>query len=163
MRNARFLLTVPAACAALFAAPAYAGTATTTFQVTATVASNCGISATTLGFGTYHTDVQLDGTSTVTVTCTSGLAYNVGLDKGINGADVTHRAMNSGVNTLSYSLFSDSSRTVNWGNTVGTDTVSGTGNGSAQPLTVYGRIPAVQPTYVPAGSYADTITATVSF
>lgn len=154
---------IAAAAALLATGPAYAGTATTTFQVTATVASNCGISATNLGFGTYHTDVQLDGTSTVTVTCTSGLAYNVGLDKGLNGADVTHRAMNSGTNLLNYALYSDSSRTLNWGNTVGTDTVAGTGNGTGQALTVYGRIPAVQPTYVPAGSYADTITATVSF
>jgi spore coat protein U-like protein len=62
---------------------------------------------------------------------------------------------------LGYSLFSDSARTVNWGQTVGTDTVTGTGNGTAQALTVYGDVPAGQ--YLAPGSYSDTITATVTY
>jgi spore coat protein U-like protein len=49
----------------------------------------------------------------------------------------------------------------NWGNTVGTDTVAGTGNGAAQALTVYGQIAAGL--YVTPGSYTDTITATVTY
>ena len=48
-----------------------------------------------------------------------------------------------------------------WGNTVSTDTVAGTGNGSGQSYTVYGRIPA-QTTPAP-GNYADTITVTVTY
>ncbi len=64
-------------------------------------------------------------------------------------------------NGLAYSLLQDSARTVNWGNTVGMDTLAGTGNGAAQALTVYGRVPASQ--FVAPGSYADTITATVTF
>lgn len=69
--------------------------------------------------------------------------------------------MVNGANLLAYALYSDSGRTTNWGNTVSTDTVPGTGNGSAQTLTVYGRIAAAQ--YVTPGSYADTITATITY
>jgi spore coat protein U-like protein len=39
--------------------------------------------------------------------------------------------------------------------------VSGTGNGNAQTLTVYGQLPAGQ--YVTPGAYADTITATITY
>jgi spore coat protein U-like protein len=63
---------------------------------------------------------------------------------------------------LSYSLYQNSTRTTNWGNTVGTDTVSGTGTGNAQALNVYGRIPGSQTSVVP-GSYADTITVTLTY
>jgi spore coat protein U-like protein len=44
---------------------------------------------------------------------------------------------------------------------VSTDTVAGTGNGAAQAITVYGQAAAGQ--YVAPGSYADTITATITY
>ncbi len=142
-------------------APASAATATTTFQVTATVVATCLISGNTLAFGNY-TGVQLDGTTTLSVTCTNTTPYNVGLNAGTaTGATVTTRKMVNGANLLAYALYSDTGRTTNWGNTVSTDTVPGTGNGSAQTLTVYGRIAAAQ--YVTPGSYADTITATITY
>jgi spore coat protein U-like protein len=62
---------------------------------------------------------------------------------------------------LHYHLYSDSGHTVNWGNTVGTDTVSMTGSGVAQTLTVYGQVPAGQ--FVTPGSYSDTITVTLTY
>jgi spore coat protein U-like protein len=69
--------------------------------------------------------------------------------------------MKVGTEVINYSLYSDSGRTTNWGNTVGTDTVAATGNGSAQAYTVYGRIP---PQTTPApGTYTDTITVTVTY
>ena len=64
-------------------------------------------------------------------------------------------------NTVTYSLYSDVSRSVVWGTTVGVDTVAATGNGAAQSYTVYGRIPA-QSTPAPA-TYSDTITVTVTY
>jgi spore coat protein U-like protein len=48
-----------------------------------------------------------------------------------------------------------------WGITIGTDTVSATGNGAAQTHTVYGRVPA-QTTPAPA-TYSDTVTVTVTY
>ena len=74
---------------------------------------------------------------------------------------MTTRKMTSGANTINYSLYQNSSRTTVWGNTVGTNTVSGTGSGLGQALTVYGRVP---PQTTPApGTYTDTIVATVTY
>jgi spore coat protein U-like protein len=66
-----------------------------------------------------------------------------------------------GAALLGYALFSDSAHTLNWGQMIGTDTVTGTGNGSAQALTVYGQLAASQ--YVTPGAYKDTLTATVTY
>jgi spore coat protein U-like protein len=139
-----------------------AATATTTFQVSATVAATCVLSATNLAFGSYS-GVQSDITSTVTATCTNTTPYTIGLSAGAStGALVTTRAMTGPAGALlNYSMFRDSARSLNWGNTAPTDTVGGTGNGSGQALTVYGRIAAGQ--YVAPGAYTDTITATVTF
>jgi spore coat protein U-like protein len=136
-------------------------TSTSTFQVTATVASSCTVTATSLAFGNY-TLAQLDGTSTITATCTNGTTYTIGLDAGtFSGATTSTRRMTGpSAAGLSYSLFSDSGRTTNWGNATGS-WVSGTGTGAAQVLTVYGRIPANQTALI--GSYTDTVTVTVTF
>jgi len=138
------------------------GTQTGTFSVTATVAASCTLSAAALGFGTYS-GAQITVNSTVSVTCTNTTPYNVGLNAGTaTGATVTNRSMTGPSSALlNYTLYSNSGLTTNWGNTVGTNTVAGTGSGSAQSLTVYGKIPAKQ--YVRPGSYADTITATITY
>jgi spore coat protein U-like protein len=142
--------------------PAAAATAITTYNVTATVQATCLISGNNLGFGTYTGSV-IAATTTVSVTCTNGTTYNVGLNPGTaTGATVTTRSMiGPGGATHSYALYQDSSHTTNWGQTVGTDTKSGTGNGSAQTLTIYGNLAAGQ--YPTPGSYTDTITATITY
>lgn len=149
--------------AGLMSVPASASsTATTTFGVTATVNATCTVAATSLAFGTYSSAVA-NAQSTITVTCSNTTPYNVGLNAGVaTGATVTTRQMTgpSGA-TLNYALYQNSGETTNWGNTSGTDTVSGTGNGAAQSLTVYGQIAAGQ--YPAAGSYTDTVTATVYY
>ena len=140
---------------------AYAATATTTFAVTATVVATCLVSATALGFGNY-TGVIDPATSTVSVTCTNTTPYTVALSAGLgSGATVANRSMTGGAVLLGYGLFRDAGHTLNWGLTPGTDTVAGTGNGAAQPITVYGQIPASE--FVAPGAYSDTITATVTY
>jgi spore coat protein U-like protein len=136
--------------------------ATTSFVVTAVVQATCTISTTSLSFGTYSGAV-VNSTSTISVTCTNTTSYNVGLNAGTaTGATVTNRSMTGPASALlGYKLFSNSGRTTNWGNTVGTNTVGGTGSGIVQPLTVYGQIPAGE--YVRPGSYTDLIVATVTY
>ena len=139
----------------------HAATATASSTISATVQATCLISATSLGFGTY-TGVLLETTSTISITCTNTTPYNVGLNVGLGtGATVTARKMMSGANLLIYAMYRDAARTLNWGNTVSTDTQAGTGTGTLQPLTVYGRVPASQ--FVAPGVYSDTITATVTY
>lgn len=141
-----------------------AATATTTFQVDATVIGSCNVSATNLAFGNYDTlsATPTDATSSVTVQCSLSTAYDIGLDEGTGtGATVAVRKLTKGADTLNYSLFQESARTNVWGNTVSTDTVSGTGTGVDIVHTVYGRVPAGQ--VVNTGAYADTVTVTVTF
>lgn len=142
-------------------AVAQADPATTTFGVSATVLKDCIVSATALGFGNYTGAVNT-ANSTVTVTCTNSTTYTVGLGAGLaTGATVTTRQMQNGAALLNYGLYSNTGLTTNWGNTSLTNWVSGTGNGAAQALTVYGQIPAAQ--YVAPGSYTDTIAVTVTY
>jgi spore coat protein U-like protein len=64
-------------------------------------------------------------------------------------------------NTTTYSVYRNSGHSQVWGNTTGTDTQSGTGTGSSQSLTVYGRVPSQ--TTPPPGIYTDTIVVTVTY
>ena len=144
------------------------GTATSTFTVTLTLAANCSISATPLNFGSNGVlATAINQQTTVAVTCTNTTPYNVGLDGGtVTGSTVTSRLMagtatgNTGT-TVGFQLYQDAGHTTLWGNTQGTNTVSGTGSGSAQPLVVYGQVPA-QTTPKP-DTYQTTVTATVYF
>lgn len=152
---------------AIFSGTLFAATDTTTFTVTATVADSCSVAATDLAFGsiTPVDNIDFDNTSTVTVTCSNGTSYDTGLNEGSNSSDTTvnTRRMSDGVTSfLSYQLYSDSGRTTVWGDTVSTDTVAGTGDGTGQGFTVYGRVPSGQQT-VSTGSYSDTVTVTVTF
>jgi spore coat protein U-like protein len=130
---------------------------------TATISKNCLVSATNISFGAVAAlTSNVDATGTVTVQCTNTTPYNVGLNAGTgSGATVTTRKMTAGASTINYSLYRNSTRTQVWGTTIGTNTVSGTGTGNNQNLTVYGRIP-VQSTPNP-GLYSDTITVTVTY
>ena len=131
-------------------------------SVVATIVAACTVSATNLNFGTY-TGAVTNLTSTVTASCTNSTAYNIGFNAGTSvGATVTTRKMTGpGGLTLAYSLFRNSTHTLNWSNTIGTSTLAGTGNGSAQVLTVYGRIPAG--TVPNPGAFSDTIIATLTY
>ena len=142
-----------------------AATATTNFNVTATVASSCQInSASELAFGTYDplsaTDVE--STNTISITCSNGTAYSVGLDGG-SSTDVNGRTMEGGTDSLSYAIYSDAAKTTIWGNTVGTDTIDGTSSSSSSTidLTGYGVLTAGQD--VVPDNYTDTIVATVTY
>ena len=141
-----------------------AATTTSTFTVQMKVTSSCVInSASTLNFGNQGVLVaNVDNTSTLQVQCTNTTPYNIGLDAGTGtGATVAARKMTNGANTITYSLYSDSGRSTVWGNTVGTNTVSATGNGASQTYTVYGRVPSQ--TTPAAATYTDTITVTVTY
>ena len=150
-----------------FCGPAAAATSiTTTFQAKIVINAQCLInSANTLDFGTNGVlAANIDLPTTLSVTCTNLTTYNIGLDGGLNSAGVvTARKMKGGPSNelISYSLSTNTARTTNWGNTIGTDTVGATGNGALQSYTIYGRVPP-QTTPKP-GNYADTITLTVTY
>jgi spore coat protein U-like protein len=145
--------------------PAAAAQTTTTFTVTATVLASCQVAASDLDFGNYAPTSGADTTAdtAIDVTCTNGTHYTIALDGGSVAQDVTARAMSDGnSHSLSYGLYTSAGFTTAWGDGTGsTITVSGTGDGTAQSTTVFGRLPAGQ--YVPAATYTDHITVTVTY
>lgn len=140
--------------------PAMAVTTTGTLNITATINASCTITGATLTFPNYSGSA-VTGNTTISVKCTNGTTYRVGLGTGLNSSSVTTRKMKSGSNLLAYSLL-QSPGGANWGNTPGTDTpAASTGNGSTQTLTIYGSIAAgLTP---PIGTYSDTVTATINY
>jgi spore coat protein U-like protein len=132
---------------------------------------NCTITSTAISFGNYDTlgSSPLASTGTLGFSCVTGVSlgginFTVALNTGSSGTFVT-RTLKNGANTLNYNLYTSVTDTTVWGDgTAGTATVSGTypmSNAPPVTLTVYGLIPAQQ--NVLAGSYSDSITATVTF
>jgi spore coat protein U-like protein len=142
------------------------GSKTTTFDVTVKIIADCTIAASPLDFGQSQGVLATTVTSNTTlqVTCTNTTPYNVGLSAGTaSGSSIAARLMGGtggNTSTVAYNL-NLTAGGGNWGNTQGTDTLSGTGTGASQNLTVYGVVP-VQSTPQP-DTYKSTITATVYF
>jgi spore coat protein U-like protein len=160
----RSLIALPLALLpSLHATSADSATASATFQVQINIQASCTVvSATAMDFGTVGVlSAAVTQTSSIAIQCTASTPYDVGLSQGLNGGSVLTRQMSGGGGQIGYSLYRDAARTLNWGETLGADTVSGTGNGAAQTYTVYGRVPA-QTTPSP-GLYTDTITVTVTY
>jgi spore coat protein U-like protein len=136
------------------------------FQAIATVDPKCNVNASTLDFGTPAglLTTAVPGTSSIDVQCSVGTAYNVGLDGGKwSGSNINARKMQLGLtgNFVAYQLYQDPGRTLVWGNTPGTDTIPGTGDGASHDLMVYGQVPAQ--TTPPAGTYQDVVIVSVTY
>lgn len=142
--------------------PAVAATATASFSVTATVQANCLVSASAATFGVY-TGAVLNAASGVSVTCSHPTPYNVGFSAGLaSGAAVVTLKMSGSVSSLlGYALASNPQGTVNWGQTVGANTVGGPGNDSAKMLSVQGQVSTGE--HVASSEYGDTITVSVTY
>lgn len=166
-RKARFSrFTATAAMMLACASSPEAATSTTTFGVQIIISDACSItSATDMDFGTVGLiqAIGVSATSTINVQCTLLVPYNIGLDAGDGaGATIAARLMTSAAsNTVTYSLYSDLTHLLVWGDQIGTNTTASVGLGVAQPFTVYGFVPSQ--TTPPAGLYEDTITVTVTF
>ena len=120
----------------------------------------CTISTTSVAFGAYSpfNPVNLDGTGILTVGCTPPTSTTASLSTGFG--TYAARLLSSGASQITYNLYTTAARTTVWGDgTAGTGTVSLSGRN--QTYTVFGRIPAQQ--NVSAGTYADTLVATITF
>ena len=154
------------------AGTAQAATRTASFVVSANVVDNCIIGATGLNFGTFDGTNNLAGTSTVTVRCSNGTDYTVDLSTGSSGSYAARNMVNptstSGL-PLVYNLYTSNTYGTVWGDTTaGTGRASGLGAGmavgNAITHTVYGQLLASSNTGpIDAGTYNDTITATITY
>jgi len=123
-------------------------------------AATCSLSAQGVSFGSYDvfSNVALDSTGNIDVTCDVSSSYSISLSQG--GGSYALRAMANGAHRLDYNLYTDATRTTVWGDGNG-NTAIVSGSGTTGNHTVYGRIPARQNAYV--GGYIDTITVTLTF
>ena len=132
-------------------------------------AAACTITMPGVGFGAYNPLAAGADNSmgTLTVRCApSVMAPIVALSAGSSGSFAA-RTMTNAPYTLTYNLYTNSGRTIIWGDGTGgsvTQTLSGGSVSAGQrrfTRTIYGRAPALQ--NVGAGPYIDTITITVTF
>lgn len=160
-RILRLIALSGAAIATLAAQPALAAD-TAELAVSAEVTGTCNVTTSPVAFGSVDvtSGSNVDATGGISVVCTNGTAWAAAADAGNGlGATATDRKMTSGANLLNYALYTDAGRTTNFG---GANTISGTGSGSAQASTVYGRVASGQTT-VPMGSYADSVTISLTY
>jgi spore coat protein U-like protein len=127
-------------------------------------AQTCSISTTSITFGVYNVfdTLPLTTTGSVNYRCTWWVHKpSVYLSKG-SASSNSPRQMANGANRLSYNLYLDAGRTQIWGDP---NPYSYSVNGwqwlPDVTLTVYGSIPAGQD--VPAGTYSDSVIATLNF
>jgi spore coat protein U-like protein len=142
---------IAAACFALGAQPALADSCT--FQSVVGVA-----------FGTYDVfspNANYNGVGILNIDCrgSSGTII-VTLSTG-QSHDHATRVMKSGANTLNYDLFTNSARTVIWGDGSGGTSTMRIPRNTTSTLSIYGGIPAGQD--VATGVYTDSIIVTVTF
>jgi spore coat protein U-like protein len=167
-RIAQVTLTLALAAVFASAGTASAQTASTTFNVNASVVNKCTISAADLGFGTYDptSGSAVAATNALTVACTKGATAWIGLGNGGSyDADKATRRMAATVGTetehLEYNLYLETGHTNVWGNTQTTGKSYTSTSRAPATLTVYGLIPASQD--VSAATFSDVVAATINF
>lgn len=123
----------------------------------------------TLNFGNYAdltsvingNAVGADGTSSLTVTCSTGLTPTLLLDGGLASTGAL-RGMRAGLVTIPYRLYSNAARTTE---IAINSPIALSTSGSVQNIPIYGRVlPADQASTTPAaGTYTDTVIATIAW
>jgi len=120
----------------------------------------CSVLNTTLIFNPYD---PISGaadtlpTGTITVQCTSTSNQTITVTYSLTLATSPSRAMTSGATNLSYELYMDSARTIQWNTTnqVGCSfAVAPNATNQQNSCTFYGQIPGAQD--VPAGTYSQS-------
>ncbi len=144
---------------------ASAATATTDFQVTASIEDSCTVDNTgDMAFGTYAPLSGLDAETSIDIqiTCTNQTPFSAAMNTGLNGTNF-NRQMTNGATPLNYNIYTENTHTDVWGDgTNSTHIVADFGTGSMVAYTAYGLVPASQ-TGAESGSYTDQITVTVTY
>jgi len=154
-------------------AEAVSDPATGALTVSMTITAACTVGTSSMPFGSLPgTTVATTATlvnGSISVTCSTGTVYEIGLDVGANYTGSQRRMINGTTNYILYNLYVSSGTSNPWTTATGAtscttagDCDSGTGNGSAQSYTVYGQVPAIAAAPVP-GTYNDTVNISVYY
>lgn len=157
---------------------AYAGTTTASAKATATLGSNCSISATGINFGSITQNGSTQGLwapsqGNISVLCTNKTTYKIALNMGVNKTgDSRYLVGNNSGQAVLYTICQSASFSGTLGNggscaltwrtsSSGVDIEkSGTGTGAVQSYPMYGI---VNTGYYTPDTYSDTITATLTY
>jgi spore coat protein U-like protein len=137
----------------------------------ARAATTCSVTTTGVAFGTYSPlgNNTRDSVGGIDVSCSaqagSTVSYAITLTAGTGS--YASRQMASGADRLAYNLFTDSPRSLVWGDgTGGTSIVSDSYTLATSPMVrsynAYGRIPGGQ-SQARVGSYSDNLVITVTY
>jgi spore coat protein U-like protein len=135
----------------------------------------CNGSNVAMSLGTYDgfQATALDSSGTFVVSCFrfgggATQPVTVGIGPSTVSGTIASRQMRlaAGTDLLAYNLYRDAGRSLVWGDTIGTNTVTqnltvGNFASSSVTFTIFGRITALQD--VRAGTYNDSLTVTVTY
>jgi len=136
------------------------------FSVSANVVKSCLVTADPLDFGSVDglvSSANIDVQSNIYVTCSRPTGYRVLLIPSNNSTTGTSamKGLTSGnTDTVPYQLYRNAARSQQWGNQTA-NSPTGTGNGLAQSIPVYGRVPGLP--NVRPDNYKDTVTVSVTY
>ena len=141
---------------------------TSTFNTKVIISASCSISASNINFGTTGSLASaINGNGSLSATCTNTAPYTIAMNAGsTTGNTIAARKMSlngAGAGVVSYQLYRDSNTppTTLWGDGTTGAVYTGSGTGSAQTIPVYGQV--LSQTTPAAGTYKDTVTATITF
>ena len=135
----------------------------------------CNGSNVAMSLGSYDgfQSTPLDSSGVFTVTCfrlgggaTQPVTVGIGPSSVSGGIATRQLRLVAGADLLTYNLYRDAGRTLVWGNTIGTNTVTqnltvANFASNASTFTIFARINALQD--VRAGTYNDSLTVTVTY
>jgi spore coat protein U-like protein len=145
--------------------PAWSGTDTDTFDVTLTIQAGCEVtSPNDVDFPpATFLDTAITAQAQFQIRCSNGTVGIISLNGGSDSSvSIDPRTMENGADVVNYNLYTAADYMTIWGDggPVGS-TVSHTGTGVQDTLTIYGQVPSQ--TTPPPELYSDTVTITVTF
>jgi spore coat protein U-like protein len=125
---------------------------------------NCTLGMSSAAFGTYNplSSSSLDTTGTLTYSCNlTAPLPTIALSRGASSSYSPRTMTSAGGGQLQYNLYLDPIHLIVWGDGADLSTSRFIAIGLLGQVTFFGSIPAHQS--APAGSYADTLVATIYF
>ena len=150
--------------------PVNTGSTSSIVNISLQIGNDCTINAPNISFGTAPLVSAFSPvTQTISVQCTKGTSYTVGLSDGSNASSGQRRMANGG-NYINYEIYQGASGTTRWGSTAGQTRASGSadvnpgaGTGNSTQGFVYNSKVLSGQTTPPAGTYTDTVVISVGF
>ena len=150
-------------CALAVPAAAQAQQEVREMQLRANVVQGCNVTAQPLIFSVpIGTTGRVRSTTSVVLTCTPNVAYEVSIDHGDHALGVNRRMRNATANAyVRYAIYRNASYSQVWSDKKNQRVSGNSGASGRQTLTAYGE--ATLNGVVQSGTYRDTVTVTVNY